>query len=232
MAGVITGPGAVFEDVKGRAVRSANWVVPLALACLATMVYLGVAFSRPAVVAGVRDQQRKVMEKQVAAGKMTKAVADQVTAMGEKFMTPTVLAAFGAMSAILSSVAGLFAMGVVIWMTLRWGAGVEVDYMKVVEVCGLALVIDVPQKLIRSFLVLWRENLMATVSPALFLSNPSAGRRGDVLLSIFDAVDIWWLAVLALGVSKVTGVSYRTAGCITFGWWFGYRILAVLLIPT
>ena len=49
--------------------------------------------------------------------------------------------------------------------------------MKVVEVCGLALFIDVPQKISAVLLVLWKENLLATASPTLFLANPSTTHR-------------------------------------------------------
>jgi hypothetical protein len=104
--------------------------------------------------------------------------------------------------------------------------------MKVAEVCGLALVIDVPQKLLRSFLVMWKENLLATASPALFLANPSATNRTHLFLSMIDLVDFWWLAVLSLGLSKVAGIRYRTAAFVAFGVWFGFRIILALLTPS
>lgn len=110
--------------------------------------------------------------------------------------------------------------------------GAKLDYMKVVEICGLALVIDVPQKILRSFLVLWKENLLATASPTLFLANPSTANKADVFLSMIDAGDFWWLAVLSLGVSQAASIRYRTAAFITFGIWFGFRIIAALLTPS
>jgi hypothetical protein len=49
---------------------------------------------------------------------------------------------------------------------------------------------------------------------------------------MFDVVDFWWLAVLSLGVSKIASIRYRTAAWVTFGVWFGFRIIAVLLTPS
>jgi hypothetical protein len=92
--------------------------------------------------------------------------------------------------------------------------------------------IDVPQKIFRIMLVAWKGNLLATASPTLFLANPSTGKRADVFLSMFDVVDIWWLGVLSLGVSKVAGIRYPTAALIVFGIWFGFRLVGVLVTPS
>jgi hypothetical protein len=49
---------------------------------------------------------------------------------------------------------------------------------------------------------------------------------------MIDAGDLWWLAVLSLGVGKVASLRYRTAAFITFGVWFGFRIVVTLLTPS
>jgi hypothetical protein len=49
---------------------------------------------------------------------------------------------------------------------------------------------------------------------------------------MFDVVDIWWLAVLSLGLSKVAGLRYRTAAIVVFAVWFGFRVIALLLTPS
>ncbi len=232
LTNVIAAPGEVFEEIKNTPVRTSNWLVPMLLSCIVTALYIGVAFSQPAILRGMQDQRQQAMQKQVSAGKMTQAQADQASAMTEKFMTPTIMTIFGGGAAVLAAVCGLFLMAVGAWLALKWCAGATLDYMKVVEVCGLALVIDVPQKILRMLLVLWKENLLATASPTLFLANPSTTHRPDVLLSMFDVVDFWWLGVLSLGLCKVASISYRTAAFIVFGIWFGFRIVAAFLTPS
>jgi hypothetical protein len=147
--------------------------------------------------------------------------------MTTKFMR--ILASGGV---VLACAPGLFLMGTAIWLALKCCTAARLNYMKVVEICGLALLIDVPQKLVRSCLVVWKENLLATASPTLFLANPSATNRAHVFLSMIDVVDFWWLAVLSLGVSKVASIRYRTAAFITFGVWYGFRVVAALLTPS
>jgi hypothetical protein len=232
LTNVIAAPGEVFEDIKKGPVRACNWVVPLILACIATVVYINAAFSQPAILQSMQQQREQAIQKKVAAGKMTQAQADQNAAAAERFLTPTVMKVFMSGVVILTSVAGLFLMGTGIWLALKCCTGARLDYMKVIEICGLALVIDVPQKLLRTGLVSWKANLLATASPTLFLANPSTTDKGDVFLSMIDAGDIWWLAILSLGVSKVASIRYRTAAFISFGLWYGFRVIAALLTPS
>ena len=229
LTNVIASPGEVFSEVKNSKVRASNWLVPLLLACIGTTIYIFMAFSQPSVLQGMAEQRAAAMQKKVASGGITQAQADQYTAMTEKFMTPTMLKIFGVGGAVVALVCGLFLMALVIWFGLKLFRAGEVDYMKVVEICGLSFVIDVPQKLLRILLVSWKGNLLATASPTLFMANPSATNRSDVFLSMIDVVDIWWLAVLSLGLSKAASVSYRTAALITFIVWYGFRIIITLL---
>ena len=224
-------PGEAFAELKNTPVRATNWLVPLILACVATAIYMGVAFSQPPILRALQEKQEAAMQKQVAAGKVTKEQADQAAAMSDKIFSPSIMRMFGAGGAVLAEVAGLFLMGAAIWLALKYCTPARLDYMKVVEVCGLALVIDVPQKILRLWLVLWKQNLLATASPTLFLANPSTTNRAHIFLSMIDLGDFWWLAVLSLGLSKVASLRYRTAAVIAFGVWFGFRIVAALLTP-
>ena len=229
---IITAPSEVYEEVKQSPVRTSNWLVPWILSCIVTVIYLAVAFQQPPILRAMQEQRQKAFQKQIAAGKMTQAQADQAAAMTERFMTPAIVTAFGAGGAILASAIALFLLAVAIWLALKWFTDAAPGYMKVVEVCGLALVIDVPQKILRLLLVLWKQNLLVTISPTLFISNPETSNRTHVFLSMFDLVDFWGLAVLSLGVSKIASVSYRTAAIIVFVIWFGFRVIAMLLTPS
>ncbi len=232
LANIITAPGEVFEEIKRAPVRASNWLAPLILACIASACYICVAFSQPVILRGLQEQRDKAIQKQVAAGKLTQAQADQAADFYERFITPATIKMLSAGGAALSSVSGLFLMALAIWLALKCCSGATLTYMKAVEVCGLALVLDVPQKILRSFLVLWKQNLLATASPTLFLANPSAVNKVHLFLSLLDLGDLWWLAVLSLGVSKAGSIRYRNAACMTFGLWYGFRIALILLTPS
>jgi hypothetical protein len=229
LTNIIAAPGEVFEEIKNSPVRASNWLTPLILSGIATLVYICVAFSQPAILSTMQQQREAAMQKKIASGQMTQAQADQAAAVADRFMTPTVLAVFGGVAAILASVAGLFLMVTGIWLGLKCCPVSRPEYMKIVEVCGLSLVIDVPQKIIRITLMAWKGNWLATASPTLFLANPSTTNKADQFLSMIDVIDLWWLAVLSLGLSKIASIRYRTAALITLGVWFGFRIVAALL---
>lgn len=231
LTNVIAAPGEVFEEIRNVPARASNWIVPMILSCIVTIIYFWVAFSQPPVLRSVQEQRIKAMQKSVAEGKITQAQADQASAMYERIFTPTLVKIIGAGGAILAELAGLFLFGLALWIGLKCCTDGTCGYMKIVEVCGLSWMIDVPQKIVRLLLVAWKQNLLATASPTLFLDNPSTTNRTHVFLSIVDVIDIWWLAVLSLGLSKVASISYRTAALITFGIWFGFRIIMAFLTP-
>jgi hypothetical protein len=72
------------------------------------VVYTCLAFSQPAILHGVQEQQQSAVRKQVAEGKITQAQADQATAMAGRFMTPTAMAIFGSGAAIFGAWAAFF----------------------------------------------------------------------------------------------------------------------------
>lgn len=224
---VIAAPGEVFEEVKATPVNTANWVVPLVISMIGLIIYVCVAFSQPNLLEQLKEQRVHGIQKKVAAGKFTQEQADQYEAGAEKFSTPEVMKIFGCIFGILGAAAGFFLLAWLIWLGMKWFAGANPAYMKVVEICGLALVIDIPQKIVRTALMAWKGNWLATASPALFLTNPDSNHWKDSFLAMFDLLDFWWLAVLTLGISKLGGISYGKAAAVTFGIWFGFRLLAV-----
>ena len=231
LTGVITSPGEVFDDVKASPVRNSNWALPFILVCLAGIFYTCMAFSQQAVVTAMQDQREQAIQKQVAAGKIPQAQADQAITMTRNMMTPTVMKVTGGIFALIGSAGSLFLMALCVWGGVKMLDETQVGFMKITEVCGLALVIDVLQKIIRAWLVMWKENILSTVSPTLLLANPDMTNRRDIFLSMIDPIDVWWLVVMSLGVSKVSGLSKGKSAALCFGIWFGFRIIMAFLTP-
>lgn len=228
---VYAAPSDVFEYLKNAPVRAMTWLTPLFLVAIMAVVYVMIAFSQPGVLRSIRDSQDKAFEKNVAAGKMTRAQADQAEKMMEKIMTPSIVRVFSACTALAGTVACVFVVALVFLVAARIVHHSTVSYMKLVEVCALASMIDVLQKALRAVLVLWKGNLLVTVSPTLFVDNPSMTNRTDMWLTLADPIDIWWLSILTLGVSKVASIHYAKAAPWAFGLWYGFRVVGVLMTP-
>src|SRR3989442_13240174 len=74
---VFATPGEVFEDVKTAPAAVANWLVPGVLLALVSIVMAIIISSQPAIRQQIREQQAKLIDKQVEAGKMPREKADQ-----------------------------------------------------------------------------------------------------------------------------------------------------------
>ena len=88
-------PGEVFTEVKSTQSLTSNWLVPAICSAVIGVIASFIIFSQPAVIQQLREQQTKVMEQQVKAGKMTQAQADQAQAIIEKFTGPTTMKIIG-----------------------------------------------------------------------------------------------------------------------------------------
>src|SRR6266446_3367079 len=113
-------PGDVFEEVKAMPNSVANWLAPVVLSSLVGALSAIIIFSQPAIQQQVREQQAKMMDGQVKAGRMTQSQADQAAAMAEKFTGPTVLKIFGGVGAVFASFARVFWWALVLWLLGRW----------------------------------------------------------------------------------------------------------------
>lgn len=134
-------PGEVFEEVKISKPSAHNWLVPVLIASVVGAISAIIMFSQPTIQQQVREKQERTLEKQVQAGKMTRAQADQALTMMEKFSGPAMMKTFGAVGSVIYSFVRVFSWALVLWLLGRWFLKVRFDYMKAVEVAGLASMI-------------------------------------------------------------------------------------------
>jgi hypothetical protein len=229
---VCAAPGDVFDYLKMVPTRTMTWLVPLVLVSVMTVFYVVVAYSQPGVLAAARDAQEKAFDKKVAAGQMTRDQADKIEKISSQYMTPSILRAAGAVGGVLATFAAFFLTALILWLAARIVHNSTVAYMKIAEVVALAGIISVLNIAVKCVLVIWKGSLMATLSPVLFLDDASATHRPGAWLSLLDPVEIWWLAVLSLGFSKVAPISYAKAALWVFGVWYAFRAGLMLLTPS
>jgi Yip1 domain len=231
LADVYAAPCDAFDYVKTAPVRAVNWIVPLILSVAMALVFVLVAYAQPAVLRGMRDAQEKAFQKNVAAGKMTQAQADQAQKAVERFMTPTVLKLIGVIFASFGAVAAFFFIALVLWLIVHFGHHSPVGYMKVLEVLALAGIIGILQTAVRVILVIWKGSLLVTFSPNLLLPDLDAHKKKTLWLGLLDPIEIWWLSILTLGLSKVASIPFAKSALWVFGLWYAFRVVAILLTP-
>ena len=64
---------------------------------------------------------------------------------------------------------------------------------------------------------------------SILLLDSHPGDHLRAVLDVFNLFHLWSAAVLAIGLSRLTGVSAREAAFWTFGYWIALRVAIILL---
>lgn len=227
LTNVFVAPGEVFDEVSASPHRTGNWLVPVLLSCLMGIVFSVVAFSQETIVHDLRAAQEKAVQDQVDAGKMSQAQADQAIQAMQRFMSPTVMMLFGSVASVFASFAWLFFLALCLW-----GVGLLVfkarfGYLKAAEVCGLAQMIGVLGALITMLLVLWKGNLQMTLGPALLIPEFDPSNKTHLLLAALNVMSLWEMAVLAIGLAKISGTSFLKSALWIFVPWVLFKLAVI-----
>lgn len=219
---VIAAPGEVFEEIKAAPPRVANWLVPVLLFAVVGVISMCVMFAQPAILQTVRDQQAKAYDKMVQQGKMTQAQEDQIL----QFMGPTVLAVGGSIGIIFYSFVSIFGWALVLWLLGRWLLKTRLGYMKMVEVAGLSSLIIALSMVVGTLLCVIFGRLNAGLSLAMLVNDFDISNRVHLLLGAANVFNFWHVAVLAIGLAKLSGASMARTAIVIFAYW----VLAELLL--
>jgi hypothetical protein len=226
---VFAAPGDVFEEVRSSAPSTANWLVPLLLACLVGVGYAFAVFSQESILQSMREAQEKAMQQRVEAGKMTKAQADQALSVSEKFMGPTLMKVFGSVGAVVANCVMLFLVAFILWLLGRWVLKDRFPYLKAMEVAGLAGTINILGGIVAMLLAVVMGNLAMTPGPVLLVPEFDPANKLHVFLSQLNVFMLWYLALLSLGLAKLSRVAFGKAAIWLFGIWA--VLLAVMILP-
>jgi hypothetical protein len=212
-------PGEVFDQVRAARPSAANWLVPASLCAVLGVLASFLIFSQPAIIQQIHEQQAKVFDAQVKAGKMTQAQADEAVAAAEKFSGPTGLKFFGSVGAVFGSFASVFWWGLLLWLVGRFALKAELGFMKVMEVAGLASAISVLEGVLKMLLIFGLSNPLASPSLALLIKDPDPQNKLFMLLSLLNIMTFWVLVVRSIGLAKLAGVSFGKTAVWVFGVW-------------
>ena len=163
-------------------------------------------------------QYRRARRKQIL---ITEQQAEQARAVGEKWA--------GLSSKIAAAIAPVFAGFVTpfFWGLIVWLVGTKLlkgdfPYMKAVEVVGLANMVSVLEVIMKTLLIVGLGNLYAGTSLVLFVKQFDPQNPVHSLLAVVNVMMFWLLAVRAIGLARLSGVSFAKAALWVFGIWAAY----------
>ena len=116
-----------------------------------------------------------------------------------------------------------------IWLIGRMCLKARFSFMKAVEITALSGTILILSAIITCLLVTISGNLATRPSLSLLMSSSSSH---PTLFAILDAINVfhlWITGVLAVGLSKLSGVSFKECAFWVFGYWVLSRIAIILL---
>lgn len=228
---VIATPGDVYEELRQSKPRVANWLIPLLLLMVSNSVFTWVSFRDPAVVHDIQEQQAQQIRKSMAGRpKVTEEKIEKAVEGTRKFMSPNVLAVFGMIGASVAVAVFLFAQGFVFWVVDRFVLRTGTDFMRFVEIGGVAESISVLSAVARMFLVQGTGKIQLGASLALLVDKFDPANPVHLLLNNVEFFFLWYLAVVALGISIVTRASLAKSLFATALVWI--CLTALMILPT
>jgi hypothetical protein len=222
MLNVFAIPGEVFTVVKVSRISIGNWALPMLLTAVVGAVTAIVTFSHPAVQKQVQarlEQQVKVLEQQVKAGKIEQADADRFVALARFVFAPPTLKLLGCMRDAGFGVARVFWWAFLLWLLARLFLKARLNYLKTLEVAGLALMISVLGGVVMLLLVVNLPKLIAAPGLSLAVSDFDPMGKNPLLLGTHIAFSFWLIGVLSVGLAKLAGVPFLRAVWFVFACW-------------
>ena len=219
MLNIFATPGDVFEEIKSSPHTVSNWLMPAILAAVVGVVASILIFSQPAIIQQLHEQQTKAIDEQVKAGHMTQAEANNAINALDKFMTPTVLKIFGSVGAVVVGFVRLFWWAFILWLLALLILKARVDYLKLAEVAGMATMISILGAIVALLLVVNLGKLFSGPSLALTVSDFNVQNKSHLLLGAANVFSIWFIGVLASGLSRLTGVPFARALFLVMTYW-------------
>jgi hypothetical protein len=203
MFNVLVAPGEVFDEVRSAPGSTANWLVPALILMVVGAISLWLACSQPAVQQQMSEFLEKTLEKQGHAAQMN----EQARAMAEKIGLISMK-----VSQVLQPVAAAaitpFWGGLIIWLVGAKITKGNFGYLKAVEVAGLTNVIGILEVVVRALFIVALGNMFAGPHLGLTLKEFDTSNPLHYSLAAANPLMFWGLAVQALGMAKLSGMSF------------------------
>jgi hypothetical protein len=222
---IFVSPGEVFDGLRNAPKSTGNWLVPLILAIVVSIVTIFVVFSQPTIQQQMIDVQHNQMAKQVQTGKMTQEQMTQAESMIPKpgSLIWNIIGIFGA---IIVTIIIILLIALVLWLIGKFVLKAPLKYGAMLEITGLSYMVMVLGSIISILTILALDSLYATPSLAIMIKEYNVENGIHKLLSQMNIFSIWFVALLGIGLAKICNVA-TMKGMI---WTFGIFVVFILAI--
>jgi len=207
---IFVSPTDVFDEVIASPPNLANWRIPTLLACLVTIISLGISPTLSSTTINRLTQTAAISTAQAQA----------------------LAGAWPLLSALLVCIAtfvGTCWSAFVLWLMGRIFLKVRFPYLKALEIVGLTGIISVLGSITTILLIAASGDNAARPAFSLFVPNMSPTRPFYQILDTLNFFHLWSTTVLAIGLSRLCGSTFKEAAFWVFGYWMVARIVLTIL---
>lgn len=228
LIGVVSAPGDTFETLSATK-RKNYWILSVLITIVVSLVVTFIFFRDEQLISGMMDKQKAALEKrmdeQVKSGKMTEEQAKIAIEQAESFMDPkgTFFQVIGYGSVVIIPFAMLIVLSLV-YLIITKIMKANVDFGNLMNVVGLPMIIGAIGSIVALVLSIVIGKI-ASVSPALILTEEMVGGKLNEFLFKVDLFSIWYYVVVAIGLMKFGKISAGKAYGAVFGVWILWLII-------
>jgi Yip1 domain len=213
---MLVSPGEVFDEVLATPPRLANWLLPTLLVALTSLFLLRAANVETAAVPG----PPQALDSQTAVVNSTAAQAEPGSVDWQRV---SALATCGL------AFAGTFWSAFLLWFIGRAFLRARFSYMKAVEVVALTGSIVALGAIVTALLIGASGNPAARPALSFFAPHLPSDNPVRLVLDILNIFHLWTTTVLAIGLSRLSGVTFKESAFWVFGYWLVARLALILL---
>jgi hypothetical protein len=209
---VFVSPSQVFEEVVAAPPSLANWIVPVVLVCLSSLVTMAVT-TRPESAATAANQL-------VDAGKVSQSQATTLSAQWQNVSR---------IALVIAPFAATIWSAFVVWFIGKVFLKSQFAFRKALEVTALSGAILVLGAAVTGLLAAATGETSARPALSLMCLKLPQESLVRTACGLFDCTHLWATGVLAVGLSKLAGVTFKESAFWVFGYWFLARGALLLL---
>jgi hypothetical protein len=136
---------------------------------------------------------------------------------------------FGSLGAVVTGFVRVFWWGLVLWLIGRWFLKTRFNYLKAVEVAGLASMITVLGMIVSMLLIVNLGKMFSSLSLALAVSDFDEKNKSHLLLGAVNVFNFWLIGVLGVGLARLAGVPFLRAVLLVLTYWLAASLLLIFI---
>ena len=234
LVGVFTEPAKTFEKIARNSIKNVDWLLPLLLMIVVSILANFVVMSNPTVKYNFIEKTMKVTKEKydelVKEGKLTQEQADKSLEMQRRmFESNSKWLIISSVSQFIVDFIKFFIIAAIFYLLVKIFFHGEANYSATMVAYGLPYYILVIQVILIVLTTMLTDKLFTDLSIASFLNMDKQSFLG-YLLSKADIFLIWFYGVVGIGLAKVNKA--RTSGkyvALVYATWLGFAIIAFLL---